>query len=93
MIIFQEISQSVLNTNYFAMLYSIKIIKIYIHTHTTGILNGPMVLAMSIVDVDVVSPITACTVEGLKQLSSASFCPLIRANDAPTERGILGQEP
>ena len=54
--------------------------------------KGPMVRAMAIVEVDVVSPMTACTVEGLVQLCGSSSYPFIRARDARTDRGMLGHE-
>lgn len=61
-------------------------------TLTTGIWNGPMVRAIPIVDVDVVSPMTACTLESLLQLSVLLSYLFIRFSDALMDRGILGQE-
>lgn len=61
-------------------------------TLTTGIWKGPMVRAIPIVEVDVVSPITACTLESLLQLSSPLSYLFIRFSDALMDRGILGQE-
>lgn len=61
-------------------------------TLTTGIWNGPMVRAIPIVDVDVVSPMTACTLESLLQLSLLLSYLFIRFSDALMDRGILGQE-
>ena len=54
--------------------------------------NGPTVLAIPIVEVEVVSPITAWTVDNLRQVFVPCVCLFIRAKDALIERGTLGQE-
>lgn len=61
-------------------------------TLTTGIWNGPMVRAMPIVEVDVVSPMTACTLESLLQLPAPLSYLFIKFSDALIDKGILGQE-
>lgn len=61
-------------------------------TLTTGIRKGPMVCAIPIVEVDVVSPMTACTLESFLQLSAPLLYLFIRFNEALTDRGTLGQE-
>lgn len=61
-------------------------------TLTTGIRKGPMVRAIPIVEVDVVSPMTACTLECLLQLSALLKYLFIRFSEALMDRGTLGQE-
>lgn len=61
-------------------------------TLTTGIRKGPMVRAIPIVEVDVVSPMTACTLESLLQLSSPLSYLFIKLSEALIDRGTLGQE-
>lgn len=51
-----------------------------------------MVCAIPIVEVDVVSPMTACTLESFLQLSAPLLYLFIRFNEALTDRGTLGQE-